>query len=74
MLGEASIETRGSWFPATWEPVLMMVGRVPTFRQGWVKRPFVLSLRFLLWVQDDGIFQSFGEEIEQSRNRLSNEK
>lgn len=33
-MGEASIETSGSWFPAALEPVLMMVGRVPTFRQG----------------------------------------
>lgn len=27
-MGEASIETRESWFPATLEPVLMMIGRV----------------------------------------------
>lgn len=43
-MGEASIETSRSWFTATLEPMLMMVGRVPTFRQGWGKRPFVLSL------------------------------
>lgn len=55
-MGEASIDTRGSWLPATLEPVLMMVGRVPTFRLGWVKRPFILSLRFLLLGQEDGTF------------------
>lgn len=48
-MGEASIETRGSWFPATWVPVLMMIGRVPTFRQGWVKRPSFSAYDSYCW-------------------------